>query len=132
MRLAEYLHVDQSHTGLLTLDEMRQFREGTLSDLFLQRLFSLTPTYGDNCLDYAGYLTLITVLENANRPQAITWLFRLMDLEGRGCITRDIMAMWIKEVVTRVAYGKDMKINDVVVQLFSNLLPRTGLLKWHR
>ena len=109
------MHVDQSHTGLLTIEEMRHFRDGILSDLFLQRLFSMTPTYGDNCLDYAGYLTLIMVLENANRHQAMSWLFRLVDLEGRGHITRDIMAMWIQEVVRKVAYGKDMKIADIVV-----------------
>ncbi|KAH8855478.1 Serine/threonine-protein phosphatase 2A regulatory subunit B'' subunit gamma [Schistosoma japonicum] len=81
-----YLLLDEDRNGLLTRSELSQFGNGTLNDMFLDRVFQECLTY-EGEMDYKTYLDLVLAMENKHEPQAIAYLFRILDVGGQGKLT---------------------------------------------
>ncbi|CAH8435335.1 unnamed protein product [Schistosoma turkestanicum] len=78
-----YLLLDEDRNGLLTRSELSRFGNGTLTDVFLDRVFQECLTY-EGEMDYKTYLDLVLATENKHEPQAIAYLFRILDVGGQG------------------------------------------------
>ena len=79
----QYLHLDQDHNGMLSKQELANYGSGTLTDVFLDRVFQECLTYNGE-MDYKSYLDFVLALENRNEPQALQYLFRVLDIQQKG------------------------------------------------
>lgn len=69
--------------NLLTIFLFYRYKSGSLTSVFLDRVFQDSFTY-DNEMDYKGYLNFVLALENRHEPQALRYLFRFLDIKNQG------------------------------------------------
>ncbi|KAF4520477.1 hypothetical protein B566_EDAN004728 [Ephemera danica] len=62
---------------------LRVYGTGTLTSVFLERVFQECLTY-DGEMDYKTYLDFVLALENRAEPQALHYIFRILDVKGQG------------------------------------------------
>jgi serine/threonine-protein phosphatase 2A regulatory subunit B'' len=79
----QYLTLDSDHNGMLSKRELAKFGTGTLTDVFIDRVFQECLTY-DGEVDYKTYLDFVLAMENKNEPQSLQYFFRLVDIRGCG------------------------------------------------
>ncbi|RNA36688.1 serine threonine- phosphatase 2A regulatory subunit B subunit [Brachionus plicatilis] len=79
----QYLNLDEDHNGMLSKQELSRYGSGTLTDVFLDRVFQECVTYSGE-MDYKSYLDFVLALENRSEPQALQYLFRILDIKQKG------------------------------------------------
>lgn len=79
----QYLNLDEDHNGMLSKQELSRYGSGTLTDVFLDRIFQECVTYSGE-MDYKSYLDFVLALENRSEPQALQYLFRVLDIKQKG------------------------------------------------
>lgn len=79
----QYLNLDEDHNGMLSKQELSRYGSGTLTDVFLDRVFQECVTYSGE-MDYKSYLDFVLALENRSEPQALQYLFRVLDIKQKG------------------------------------------------
>lgn len=65
-----FLNLDKDHNGLLSKEELAMFGSGTLTSVFIDRVFKVCRTY-DNEMDYKGFLDFFFALENRDVSWAL-------------------------------------------------------------
>ena len=97
----------------ITLPPPCRFSCGTMTALFIQRLFAQHCASSSGCgsgsgggggMDYTAFATFSAAWEQRHHPAALRYLFAVLDLEGRGYITtlelhaffREVHALWIQ------------------------------------
>lgn len=75
----QYLNLDTDHNGMLSQDELQRYGTGTLTPVFVERLFQECLTY-EGEMDYKTYLDFVLAMENKKEPQSLQYLFRIMDV----------------------------------------------------
>ena len=78
------IKVAVSTAGALTNCDNR-YGTGTLTSVFLDRVFQECLTY-DGEMDYKTYLDFVLALENRKEPQSLQYMFRLLDVQNKGCL----------------------------------------------
>ncbi|XP_057666905.1 serine/threonine-protein phosphatase 2A regulatory subunit B'' subunit gamma-like [Diorhabda carinulata] len=78
-----YLNLDRDQNGMLSKSELSGYGSGTLTEPFLDRVFQTCLTYAGE-MDYKTYLDLVLALENRSEPQALAYLFRILDIKNCG------------------------------------------------
>lgn len=78
-----YLNLDKDHNGMLSKSELLGYGSGTLTSVFIDRIFSECLTY-DGEMDYKTYLDFVLALENRHKEQSLHYFFRLLDIDHRG------------------------------------------------
>lgn len=71
---------------MLSKQELGGYGSGTLTTVFLDRLFAECITY-DGEMDYKTYLDFVLALENRQEPQSLQYLFRILDFDHNGYLT---------------------------------------------
>ncbi|XP_076622362.1 serine/threonine-protein phosphatase 2A regulatory subunit B'' subunit gamma-like isoform X2 [Colletes latitarsis] len=79
----QYLNLDRDHNGMLNKEELAGYGTGTLTGVFLERVFQECLTY-EGEMDYKTYLDFVLALENRHEPQSLHYLFRILDINNRG------------------------------------------------
>jgi len=79
----QYLNLDTDHNGMLSQDELQRYGTGTLTPVFVERLFQECLTY-EGEMDYKTYLDFVLAMENKKEPQSLQYLFRIMDVRQEG------------------------------------------------
>ena len=79
----QYLNLDRDHNGMLKKEELSGYGTGTLTKVFLERVFQECLTY-EGEMDYKTYLDFVLALENRHEPQSLHYLFRILDINNRG------------------------------------------------
>ncbi|EDV23688.1 uncharacterized protein TRIADDRAFT_57146 [Trichoplax adhaerens] len=79
----QYLNLDTDHNGMLSRDELSKYGTGTLTNVFLDRVFQECLTY-EGEMDYKAYLDFVLAMENRGEAQALQYIFRLLDVQGVG------------------------------------------------
>lgn len=54
-----------------------------MTPVFIDRVFQECLTY-DGEMDYKTYLDFVLALENRKEPQSLQYMFRLLDVQGKG------------------------------------------------
>jgi len=67
------------------VDPDYRYGTGTLTSVFLDRVFQECLTY-DGEMDYKTYLDFVLALENRKEPQSLQYMFRLLDVQNKGCL----------------------------------------------
>ncbi|XP_065200638.1 serine/threonine-protein phosphatase 2A regulatory subunit B'' subunit gamma-like isoform X2 [Planococcus citri] len=79
----DYLNLDKDHNGMLSKEELACYGTGSLTKVFIDRVFQECITY-DGEIDYKTYLDFVLALENRHEPQSLHYLFRILDINGQG------------------------------------------------
>ncbi len=78
-----YLNLDQDHNGMLKKEELLKYGTGTLTSVFVDRVFQECLTY-EGEMDYKTYLDFVLALENRKEPQSLQYFFRILDIKQQG------------------------------------------------
>lgn len=60
-----------------------RYQSSTLTPVFITRVFQECLTYNGE-MDYKSYLDFVLALESRNSPQALRYLFQIMDIDNKG------------------------------------------------
>ncbi|GJR04059.1 probable serine/threonine-protein phosphatase 2A regulatory subunit B'' subunit TON2, partial [Tanacetum coccineum] len=88
-----FLALDKDMNGSLSKQELREYTDGTLTDIFIERAFDEHLRRGKSGnanareMDFESFLDFVLALENKDSPEGITYLFKCLDLNGRGFLT---------------------------------------------
>ncbi|RLM99595.1 phosphatase subunit g4-1 [Panicum miliaceum] len=105
-----FLALDKDQNGTLSKQELKEYADGTLTEIFIERVFDehvrRSKVGGGNSreMDFESFLDFVLALENKDTPEGLTYLFRCLDLNGRGFLTtadihtlfRDVHQKWIE------------------------------------
>ncbi|XP_019160390.1 PREDICTED: probable serine/threonine-protein phosphatase 2A regulatory subunit B'' subunit TON2 isoform X1 [Ipomoea nil] len=105
-----FLGLDKDMNGTLSKQELREYADGTLTDIFIERVFDEHVRRGKigggntREMDFESFLDFVLALENKDTPEGLTYLFRCLDLNVRGFLTtadihtlfRDVHQKWIE------------------------------------
>ncbi|KFK26097.1 hypothetical protein AALP_AA8G202400 [Arabis alpina] len=117
-----FLALDKDMSGSLCKQELKEYADGTLTDIFIERVFDEHVRRGKSSgkssssnsrekpqefsreMDFDSFLDFVLALENKDTPEGLTYLFQCLDLQGRGFLTtadihslfRDVHQKWIE------------------------------------
>ncbi|CAH0550349.1 unnamed protein product [Brassicogethes aeneus] len=120
-----YLNLDRDHNGMLSKSELAGYGSGTLTQPFLDRVFQTCLTYGGE-MDYKTYLDLVLALENRSEPQALAFLFRILDIKECGYLDAFTLNYFFRAIQDQMeAHGADpVSFEDVKDELFDMVKPK--------
>lgn len=121
-----YLNLDRDHNGMLSKSELAGYGSGTLTQPFLDRVFQTCLTYGGE-MDYKTYLDLVLALENRSEPQALAFLFRILDIKGCGYLDAFTLNYFFRAIQDQMkAHGTEQPVpfQDVKDELFDMVRPK--------
>ncbi|XP_066254772.1 serine/threonine-protein phosphatase 2A regulatory subunit B'' subunit gamma-like [Euwallacea similis] len=121
-----YLNLDRDHNGMLSRAELASYGSGTLTKPFLDRVFQTCLTYGGE-MDYKTYLDLVLALENRAEPQALTFLFKILDIKGCGYLDAFTLNYFFRAIQDQMkAHGTEepVSFSDVKDELFDMVRPK--------
>lgn len=120
-----YLNLDRDHNGMLSQAELAGYGSGTLTQPFLERVFQTCLTYGGE-MDYKTYLDLVLALENRSEPQSLAFLFRILDLQGKGYLDAFTLNYFFRAIQEqmRLHGAEPVSFQDVKDELFDMVRPK--------
>ncbi|KAF6204274.1 hypothetical protein GE061_002614 [Apolygus lucorum] len=109
---------------MLSKKEFVRFGSGTLTMVFIDRIFQECLTYDDE-LDYKGYLDIVLAMENKNEPQAMQFLFRLLDINRRGYLDGFSLNYFFKGIQQQMSEADQEPVNfeDIKDEIFDMIRP---------
>ncbi|XP_077996813.1 serine/threonine-protein phosphatase 2A regulatory subunit B'' subunit gamma-like [Glandiceps talaboti] len=120
----QYLNLDKDHNGMLSKEELSRYGTGTLTDVFLERVFQECLTY-DGEMDYKTYLDFVLALENRKEPQALQYIFKLLDVQGRGYLNVFALNYFFRAIQEQMkVHGQEpVSFADVKDEIFDMVKP---------
>ncbi|CAJ2634363.1 unnamed protein product [Trifolium pratense] len=88
-----FIALDKTSSSSLSKQELREYGDGTLTEIFIERVFDEHVRRGKSGggrireMDMDSFLNFVLALENKDTPEGLTYLFRCLDLQGRGYLT---------------------------------------------
>jgi len=124
----QYLNLDKDHNGMLSKQELARYGTGTLTDVFLDRVFQECLTY-DGEMDYKTYLDFVLALENRKEPQALQYLFRLLDVQGKGYLNVFDLNFFFRAIQEQMRnhVSDPVSFYDVKDEIFDMVSPKDPL-----
>jgi len=80
---AQYLNMDSDRNGMLSREELQHYGTGSLTDVFVERVFQECLTY-EGEMDYKAYLDFVLAMENKRDEVSLQYFFRILDVRGNG------------------------------------------------
>ena len=120
----QYLNLDEDHNGMLSKQELSRYGSGTLTDVFLERVFQECVTYGGE-MDYKSYLDFVLALENRNEPQALQYLFRILDIKQNGYLNPFDINFFFRSIQKQLKkYGHEpVSLRDIQDEIYDMVKP---------
>ncbi|KAL1130103.1 hypothetical protein AAG570_013042, partial [Ranatra chinensis] len=120
----QYLNLDKNHNGMLSKDELAGYSTGTLTNVFLDRVFQECLTF-DGEMDYKTYLDFVLALENRHEPQSLQYFFRILDINGKGYLDSFSLNYFFRDIQEQMREnGQDpVSFQDVKDEVFDMIKP---------
>jgi serine/threonine-protein phosphatase 2A regulatory subunit B'' len=124
----QYLNLDEDHNGMLNKQELGRYGSGTLTDVFLERVFQECVTYGGE-MDYKSYLDFVLALENRNEPQALQYIFRILDINQNGYLNPFDINYFFRAIQKQLKkYGHEpVSLRDIQDEIYDMVKPADPL-----
>ncbi|KND03012.1 uncharacterized protein SPPG_02083 [Spizellomyces punctatus DAOM BR117] len=121
----QFLNLDTDRNGMLSRSELGKYNSGSLTDLFLDRVFQECQTYGGE-MDYRTFLDFVLAVENIQTPEAISYCFRMLDIKGEGYLDEHTIMYFFKAVADKMmSMGHEtVGIRDVKNEVFDMANPQ--------
>ncbi|KAK8746623.1 hypothetical protein OTU49_017112 [Cherax quadricarinatus] len=119
-----YLNLDKDHNGMLSKGELSRYGMGTLTPVFIDRVFQECLTY-DGEMDYKTYLDFVLALENQKEPQALHYFFRILDIDNRGYLNVFTLNYFFRSMQEQMRQHNQDPVNfeDVKDEIFDMVKP---------
>ncbi|XP_015592410.1 serine/threonine-protein phosphatase 2A regulatory subunit B'' subunit gamma isoform X3 [Cephus cinctus] len=120
----QYLNLDRDHNGMLNKEELSGYGTGTLTGVFLERVFQECLTY-EGEMDYKTYLDFVLALENRHEPQSLHYLFRILDINNRGYLDTFCLNYFFRAIQEQMTmHGQEpVSFEDVKDEIFDMVKP---------
>lgn len=120
----QYLNLDKDHNGMLSCSELAGYGTGTLSKVFMERVFQECLTY-DGEMDYKTYLDFVLAMENRQEPQSLHYLFKILDVHGKGYLDVFTLNYFFRSIQEQmVVHGQEpVSFEDVSDEIFDMVKP---------
>jgi len=120
-----FLDLDQSKTGVLTVEEMLQFagtpdEPAQLTRVALERIFEANVLYSPLEMDFKAFLDLCLAIENKNTHESLTYFWRAIDIDKSGRLgpsTIEFFYRGVYEALRAVNYDAPSPSN-IVIEVF--------------
>ncbi|XP_043241636.1 serine/threonine-protein phosphatase 2A regulatory subunit B'' subunit gamma-like [Amphibalanus amphitrite] len=124
----QYLNLDRDHNGMLSKSELARYGTGTLTTVFIDQVFQVCLTY-DGEMDYKTYLDFVLALENRREPQALQYLFRILDVQQTGCLNVFALNYFFRAIQEQLkAHGQEpILFEDIKDEVFDMVKPADPL-----
>ncbi|XP_019624091.1 PREDICTED: serine/threonine-protein phosphatase 2A regulatory subunit B'' subunit gamma-like isoform X1 [Branchiostoma belcheri] len=124
----QYLNLDKDHNGMLSKEELSRYGTGTLTPVFLNRVFQECLTY-DGEMDYKTYLDFVLAMENRKEPQALQYIFRLLDIQNRNYLNIFALNTFFRAIQEQMKiHGQEpVSFEDVKDEIFDMVKPADPL-----
>ncbi|KAK7103080.1 serine/threonine-protein phosphatase 2A regulatory subunit B'' subunit gamma-like [Littorina saxatilis] len=124
----QYLNLDKDRNGMLSKQELARYGTGTLTDVFLDRVFQECLTY-EGEMDYKTYLDFVLAMENRREPQALRYLFRILDVQHRGHLNVFSLNFFFRAIQEQMKlHGQEpVSFQDVNDEIFDMVKPADPL-----
>lgn len=124
----QYLNLDEDHNGMLSKQELSRYGSGTLTDVFLDRVFQECVTYSGE-MDYKSYLDFVLALENRNEPQALQYIFRILDIKQKGYLNPFDINYFFRAIQKQLKkYGHEpVPLRDIQDEIYDMVKPSDPL-----
>ena len=121
----QYLNLDRDHNGMLNKEELAGYGTGTLTSVFLERVFQECLTY-DGEMDYKTYLDFVLALENRHEPQSLHYLFRILDVNSQGYLDTFCLNYFFRAIQEQMTVHKQdpVSFEDVKDEIFDMVKPQ--------
>ena len=110
----QYLNLDTDHNGMLNQKELLKYGTGTLTPVFVERVFQECLTY-EGEMDYKTYLDFVLAMENKKEPQSLQYLFRIIDVRHEGYLSVFSLNFFFR------AIQKEMRLHNQDPVLFEDV-----------
>lgn len=119
-----YLNLDKDHNGMLSKEELSRYGMGTLTPVFIDRVFQECLTY-DGEMDYKTYLDFVLALENQKEPQALHYFFKILDIDGKGYLNVFTLNYFFRSIQEQMRQHNQEPVNfeDVKDEIFDMVKP---------
>ncbi|XP_002137518.2 serine/threonine-protein phosphatase 2A regulatory subunit B'' subunit gamma-like [Drosophila pseudoobscura] len=119
-----YLSLDKDHNGMLSQKELADYGSGTLTTIFLERVFEECRTYQGE-MDYKTYLDFDMAMNNRRSPQALQYLFRILDVDHKGYLTVQTLHFFFKGIQEAFQSHNEVPVNfeDINNEIFDMVKP---------
>ncbi|KAK0178320.1 hypothetical protein PV328_002280 [Microctonus aethiopoides] len=120
----QYLNLDRDHNGMLNKEELSGYGTGTLTGVFLERVFQECLTY-EGEMDYKTYLDFVLALENRHEPQSLHYLFRILDIKNCGYLDTFCLNYFFRAIQEQMTkHGQErVSFEDVKDEIFDMVKP---------
>lgn len=120
----QYLNLDKDHNGMLSQEDFNRYGTGTLTPVFIDRVFQECLTY-DGEMDYKTYLDFVLALENRREPQALQYFFRILDIRGKGYLDSFAIKYFFRAIQDLLQLHKQdsVSFSDVNDEIFDMVKP---------
>lgn len=120
----QYLNLDKDHNGMLNREELAGYGTGTLTSVFMERVFQECLTY-DGEMDYKTYLDFVLAMENRQEPQSLQYLFRILDINGKGYLDTFCLNYFFRSIQEQMTFhGQEpVSFEDVKDEIFDMVKP---------
>ena len=81
----------------IRLDFYVRFGTGTLTPVFIQRVFEECMTY-EKEMDFKAYLDFVLAMDNKREPQALQYFFKLLDVNHRNYLNSFDLLFFFKVI----------------------------------
>ncbi|XP_051724050.1 serine/threonine-protein phosphatase 2A regulatory subunit B'' subunit gamma [Ctenopharyngodon idella] len=121
----QYLNLDKDHNGMLSKEELSRYGTGTLTSVFLDRVYQECLTY-DGEMDYKTYLDFVLALENRKEPAALQYIFKLLDMENKGYLNVFALNYFFRAIQEQMKiHGQEpVSFQDVKDEIFDMVKPK--------
>jgi serine/threonine-protein phosphatase 2A regulatory subunit B'' len=109
---------------MLSKQELARYGSGTLTDVFLDRVFQECVTYSGE-MDYKSYLDFVLALENRNEPQALQYIFRILDIKQKGYLNPFDINYFFRAIQKQLKkYGHEaVSLRDIQDEIYDMIKP---------
>lgn len=110
---------------MLSKEELSRYGTGTLTNIFLDRVFQECLTY-DGEMDYKTYLDFVLALENRKEPAALQYIFKLLDIENKGHLNVFSLNYFFRAIQEQMKiHGQEpVSFQDVKDEIFDMVKPK--------
>ncbi|GMT33102.1 hypothetical protein PFISCL1PPCAC_24399 [Pristionchus fissidentatus] len=124
--LSVFRDLDVDINGLLSEAELALYNDSKYSSLFISNVFLTEKTFDDNQIDFTGFINFYNAVEYKRLDQSMRWMFRVLDRDSKGFLTREDIIEHIESLMAIVqerAAHIEAKIDDVADEVFDICKP---------
>ena len=120
----QYLNLDTDHNGMLCQSELRKYGTGTLTPVFVERVFQECLTY-EGEMDYKTYLDFVLAMENKKEPQSLQYLFKILNVRNEGYLNLFSLNFFFRAIQEemRLHNQEPVSFEDVKDEIFDMVKP---------